>query len=589
MTTARDIRDYDDAALVGCLRGATDQDTRETVISEILRRYEAPLRAYCHRRLAPDWAAGEEAVADTLSSAWQVLRGGKRAPRNLRAWLFEVARRRCLAVGRRIGEHKAHFVPEPEATALQSQSTRTRRLQEAEVQGAARVRQALALVDDIVQGMSPDRQLTHELHLRRRLTGPRLAAKLGRTTVQANSVSQRHRAQLIPEFEVNLLARDPGSRTPCSQLSRPVRGEPQNATPCSRLTGFLADAVRVRPGLRAVLDDPDSTVALPYALCRKLVRHTRDCATCRANIDRVMLRWAPAVAVLLGTGSLVGGGPHDMQQVASVTPAAPPATPPAPGLRHGGGPARSAGRPRPRGRGRGRGRRPAAHRHLIVPALGATALWGVLYLSGLTPGAGADHITLLGPSVTAPREAAPRTRDDHLDRASNDSSGPRPTAERSPAPSSPRAQAGQRPADSAPEPAAGNRTTERPAPPAQAHGQQLPAAPPPPASAPSGPDGPESPDREPPEAAAVSPAQPPAQPGAGDTGKKNDRQPAVPPAQPPLQSSKSLARQGPTATGQQPPAGNQHAPSHSGPHSDAAQRDPGVLTPRAGTPPREPG
>ncbi|MFI2078094.1 hypothetical protein [Streptomyces triculaminicus] len=581
MTTARDIKNYDDAGLVGCLRCATDQDTREAVISEILRRYESPLRAYCHRRFASDWAAGEEAMADTLSSVWQLLRHGERAPRHLRAWLYQVARLRCLDAGRRIGERKARLVLESEVGASrQSQSPRALRMQEAKEQSVVRVRQALALVDDIVRGMPVDRQLTHELHMRRRLTGPELAAQLGRTTVQSNSLSQRHRADLGPAFEVNVLARDPGSRMPCTQLNRPTRGELQSTTPCAELTDHLAGAVRIRPGLRAVLDDPDSTVALPYTLCKKLVHHVKICATCRTNIERIMLRWAPALAVLLGAGSLVGGGRHDMQPVASVTPA----TPRAPGHSRGGRPIRSASWPA----SRSGGRPPSVGRHLIGSALVATALWGALTLGDPAPGAG-DHLALLGPAVTASREEAPETRDEwaergpagpeaqggRVERVPDEPSGRRPKDSRKQAPSAPRRQA-------EPNSGAGAPQSE----PAEQDGAQHPSAERPPADPPKSAPERSAPDGKSADVTTSAPAQPQEQPGKGTSTGKGEQQHT---ARSEVQSSESLIRPGPGATTQQPPARTQPAPAPSGPHSDIAQRDPGVLTPRQGAPVQDPG
>ncbi len=63
----------------------------------LVRRYERSLAALIGRRLGAtgDVAAVEDLLQETFVQAWRGLAPGSRAPRNVRAWLYQVARNRC--------------------------------------------------------------------------------------------------------------------------------------------------------------------------------------------------------------------------------------------------------------------------------------------------------------------------------------------------------------------------------------------------------------------------------------------------------------------------------------------------------------
>ncbi|MFI0912562.1 sigma-70 family RNA polymerase sigma factor [Streptomyces abikoensis] len=574
MTTAQNphrFRDYD-RDLARRLRTATGPEERDSVIDEILRHYKAPLQAYCRRRFAPDWMAGDDAAAETLSAAWQILREGQEKPQYLRAWIFSVARRRCLDQGRKIGRERARIAHGADAEPSSLRIQHELRLREATAEGCVRERRALALIEAIVRNMPADQQRLYQLHRLQGLSGARLAAELGCTSVQADSRAQRHREALESAFEVNLLARDPSSRNPCGRLSRPVEGEPRRATPCATLTGILSDAVGKRPELRAVLDNPESTVALPYEICRDLERHERSCDTCQASVDHLMLRWAIVVAALLGTGALAGGEGQGMQPVASVAPAAAPPTP---------------GRRADRPPARGWGRRPSAGRNLVVSALGAAALWGGLSIGVLSPAADADHLALLPPSVSVPRDATSPAREVRAnggrEPAPAGQPSDRPSAVRVPSPvkPSPARPSQQSTADSST--SRRNDVPETPPkePPAEPRDPQAPVTPPSPSAA---------------ETAENTKAQPPAVPSREDLKPPTARQEPAQVAPNASPTNLATARVWQQTTKPQPPTGKEH-PSlsttppaqQSGPHSDVARRDPSVLTPKTNTPVGEPG
>ncbi|CAM5305037.1 RNA polymerase sigma factor [Streptomyces abikoensis] len=224
MTAVQDTVRPDDEGLARRLREATDPASRGAVADEIVRCYERNLRAYCRRRFAPDLRAADEAFVEILTDAWISLRDGNQ-PGHPGKWLFGIAERRCDP-GWRL-RRKAAPGPEPrlkpDAGTLWWHRRRTRRLEEAEAEYAARREQAVALADSIARTMPRERQRLHELHVFRGLSGARLAAELGLSSEEAYTGSQNHCRELAREFRINVPARDPGNRTACKQLAHPAR------------------------------------------------------------------------------------------------------------------------------------------------------------------------------------------------------------------------------------------------------------------------------------------------------------------------------------------------------------------------------
>lgn len=79
-----------DAALVERLRGGDDR-----AFESLFKRHYAPLLAYCRHTLG-DRDEAEDALQQTFVKAHQALRGG-RGPRELRPWLYAIARNCCLS------------------------------------------------------------------------------------------------------------------------------------------------------------------------------------------------------------------------------------------------------------------------------------------------------------------------------------------------------------------------------------------------------------------------------------------------------------------------------------------------------------
>lgn len=67
----------------------------ERAFEAIFKRYQAPLLAYC-RHMLGNQCEGEDALQQTFTKAHQALLGGK-APRELRPWLYAIARNCCLS------------------------------------------------------------------------------------------------------------------------------------------------------------------------------------------------------------------------------------------------------------------------------------------------------------------------------------------------------------------------------------------------------------------------------------------------------------------------------------------------------------
>ncbi|MFF4159378.1 sigma-70 family RNA polymerase sigma factor [Streptomyces sp. NPDC001678] len=575
MTTAQHpdrIRDYDDKDLVARLRTATGPEERDAVISEILRRYEAQLGQYCRRHFS-DRRDGEDAAAVTRASIWQLLRDGKAVPQHLRSWVFSVARKRCLDHGRAIGKQRARNVYRLDAESLVWQDSSRLSLEEAALNRLC-TSEGLIFAKAVLRAMPEDQQRLYQLHYVRRLSGARLGAELGCSPVQADSRAQRHRKALRAALEVNLLARDPDSRKPWNQLSKPPQDAPAppSGNRCGTLTSILKEVMGEHPEIREILDDPKSTAALPHEACGPLKSHIKDCETCKANISRLVARLLPTFVALLGIEALTGGEQQGMQPVASVSSIDPP-TP---------------GHPAVKPPAHGWGRRPTAGRNLVVSALAALALWGGLSTGALTPGTDVDHLALLPPSLSAPRDQAPEE-------------GGRPaTGEgKEPAPAGPPA---DRPA------AAGKPSPEKhsPTPPRPQPAADSPETPPTkaPTKAPAEEDKAEEP-------APQAPTTPPTT-SAGKQpqhGTAPTHLPTLPPdnaPHPPAKPYEPLPQPKPQAqpqhvTGhvkQEPPprpsaakepATPPTAPSthQGGPHSDIASRDPSVLTRNNGV--HEPG
>ncbi len=67
----------------------------ERAFEAIFKRHHAPLLAYC-RHMLSDQCEGEDALQQAFIKAHQALLGGK-APRELRPWLYAIARNCCLS------------------------------------------------------------------------------------------------------------------------------------------------------------------------------------------------------------------------------------------------------------------------------------------------------------------------------------------------------------------------------------------------------------------------------------------------------------------------------------------------------------
>ena len=81
----------DDAALVRRL-----QSGDERAFEEIFKRHRAPLLSYCRHMLSSQ-DEGEDALQQTFIKAHRSLLGGEAAPRELRPWLYAIARNCCLS------------------------------------------------------------------------------------------------------------------------------------------------------------------------------------------------------------------------------------------------------------------------------------------------------------------------------------------------------------------------------------------------------------------------------------------------------------------------------------------------------------
>src|SRR5580704_4834133 len=80
----------DDAALVRCVQAGD-----ERAFAAIFKRHHAPLLSYC-RHVLGNHEEGEDALQQAFIRAHQALLGGT-TPRELRPWLYAIARNCCLS------------------------------------------------------------------------------------------------------------------------------------------------------------------------------------------------------------------------------------------------------------------------------------------------------------------------------------------------------------------------------------------------------------------------------------------------------------------------------------------------------------
>jgi RNA polymerase sigma factor (sigma-70 family) len=94
-----------DERLVGLIRAG-----HPAAFEALYERYHHPVLSYC-RHMLSDQAEAEDVVQHAFLAAWRDLMRSEK-PIQLRAWLFAIARNRCLTVLRARREHRAEEVEE---------------------------------------------------------------------------------------------------------------------------------------------------------------------------------------------------------------------------------------------------------------------------------------------------------------------------------------------------------------------------------------------------------------------------------------------------------------------------------------------
>ncbi|MEU7256503.1 RNA polymerase sigma factor [Streptomyces rimosus] len=495
------ITDADDATLVRRFRSTTDPQTRDALFERLYATHHQRLYGFCLKRLLPDRDAAREALQETFLTAWTKL-DTLEHPEALESWLYQIAWRRCAQQRRK--RDRATGVPLDgwEESTGRETARRQRQIAADDADFAVRRRRALALVRNIAAAQGPTRQRFLDLYVGEELTGDTLARRLGR----AGGSTKEDNEALRTAFRSNVLAKDP-----------------RNRKACGRLTGLLATAVTYwtaqaanaqRAGDPAAADrarrtkealerfladpDPDSTKALPDAVCRTVTRHTGQCPTCRGSARRSIARWFPAVAPFAFTDVIMDAVRDRFVLVSASVPA------------DGGTGTEVKGRRSRRSRGRcggssgrpGRpGKSPGLGRRITVNTLVALALsLGVVYGSGgadlpmaqlpwSSPASSGEHRGTPPASGGDPAHRTPAGRTS-VDRTGPERAAPAPppksSAAASPAtrPASQADEAAHRstgPADGSPPPASTQAATEEQASHEETAGTQpsgqLPAAP----------------------------------------------------------------------------------------------------------------
>jgi len=171
-------------------------------------RYADSLYKYC-RTLLRDPAHAADAVQDTFVIAAARL-DGLRAPEQLRAWLFTVARNECLRIGR-VGK----ATPAPDQTLADSVDLGA-------PTGPAGLADLSELFDAATNGLNPDEREVVELQLRAGLAAGEVADVLCVSTDYAHMLLSRAREHLETSLGVLLVAR--ADRSQCGELGVLLRG-----------------------------------------------------------------------------------------------------------------------------------------------------------------------------------------------------------------------------------------------------------------------------------------------------------------------------------------------------------------------------
>lgn len=219
----------DEIALVEAVR-----DDPPRGFAALYRRYGDRIHDYClavlrHREDAAD------AAQDTFLIAYQRI-GQLRDPARLTAWLYAIARSRCL---RRVAERKRTYPaddldpPAPPPVSSDVEQDELRRL-----------------VWDAAAGLAAEDRAVLDLHLRQGLSGAELAGALGVPAAKANLMLHRMKQRLRRTVGVLLVVRTGGRD--CADLAAITRG------------GDLTPLLR-----------------------KRLARHVERCVTCRDRQDRL--------------------------------------------------------------------------------------------------------------------------------------------------------------------------------------------------------------------------------------------------------------------------------------------------------------
>ncbi|KEF08766.1 MULTISPECIES: RNA polymerase sigma factor [Streptomyces] len=452
------ITDADDATLVRRFRSTTDPQTRDALFERLYATHRQRLYGFCLKRLLPDRDAAREALQETFLTAWTKL-DTLEHPEALESWLYQIAWRRCAQQRRK--RDRATGVPLDgwEESTGRETARRQRQIAADDADFAVRRRRALALVRNIAAAQGPTRQRFLDLYVGEELTGDTLARRLGR----AGGSTKEDNEALRTAFRSNVLAKDPHNRKACGRLAGLLAtavtywtaqaanaqraGDPAAADRARRtkeaLERFLADP------------DPDSTKALPDAVCRTVTRHTGQCPTCRGSARRSIARWFPAVAPFAFTDVIMDAVRDRFDLVSASVPADGGTGTEVKGRRS----RRSSGRTGDRcGGSSGRpGKSPGIGRRITVNTLVALALsLGVVYGSGgadlpmaqlpwSSPASSGEH------RGTPPASGGDPARRTPAGRTSGDRTGPERAAPAPPPKSSAAASPATRPASQADE------------------------------------------------------------------------------------------------------------------------------------------
>ncbi|WP_050506489.1 sigma factor [Streptomyces rimosus] len=291
--------DTDDATLVRLFQSTTDPQTRGALFERLYATHRQRLYGFCLKRLLPDRDAAREALQETFLTAWMKLETLEH-PEALESWLYRIAWRRCAQQRRKRDRAIGAPLDGWEETTGRQTARRQRQVAADDADFAVRRRRALALIRNIAAAQGPNRQRFLDLYVGEELTGDALARRLGR----AGGSTKEDNEALRTAFRSNVLAKDPYNRKACGRLAgllaTAVTYWTAQAANAQR-AGDLAAADRARR-TKEVLErfladpDPDSTKALPDAVCRTVTRHTGQCPMCRGNAGRSVARWFPAVA-----------------------------------------------------------------------------------------------------------------------------------------------------------------------------------------------------------------------------------------------------------------------------------------------------